>query len=109
MVAGDCLDLDSVRDKLDTLLAAQQREQERLQTERLAALRAKWGEEIAKDIVSEKISVGMTADMVREAWGKPKRINTTTTATGTREQWVYGVGQYVYFEGGKCTAIQQSK
>jgi hypothetical protein len=40
------------------------------------------------------------------SWGKPKSVNRTTTGYGVREQWVYGDGNYLYFENGKLTAIQ---
>lgn len=39
-------------------------------------------------------------------WGNPEKINKTTTASGVREQWVYGEGRYLYFENGVLTAIQ---
>lgn len=54
------------------------------------------------------IKVGMTADQVRSArhWGRPERVNTTTGAYGTREQWVYWGNRYVYFQRGIVTAIQ---
>jgi len=53
------------------------------------------------------VSLGMTPDQVRaSSWGKPQSINRTTTASGTREQWVYGGKNYLYFESGKLTAIQ---
>ena len=55
----------------------------------------------------EGVHIGMTSEEVRgSSWGKPDSINTTTTKYGTREQWVYGIGNYLYFENGKLTAIQ---
>jgi hypothetical protein len=30
-------------------------------------------------------------------WGKPNSVNSTTTAAGVREQWIYGPGHYLYF------------
>jgi hypothetical protein len=45
--------------------------------------------------------------MVLESWGHPSGgINKTTGAWGIHEQWVYGMGQYLYFENGKLTTIQ---
>lgn len=54
------------------------------------------------------IKVGMTAEQVRGAkyWGRPERVNSTTGPHGTREQWMYGGGRYVYFQGGTVTSIQ---
>lgn len=54
------------------------------------------------------VSVGMTKDEVlMSSWGKPERVNSTTTGRGTREQWVYGGRSYLYFdESGRLTTIQ---
>src|SRR4051794_30267660 len=45
-------------------------------------------------------SIGMTAQQVVQetAWGAPKSVSRTVTASGTREQWAYGGGDYLYFE-----------
>ena len=43
----------------------------------------------------------------RIAWGEPSRINQTTTATTRTKQWVFGGGNYLYFENHKVTAIQK--
>lgn len=46
-------------------------------------------------------------DVLQSSWGRPESINTTTTSNGTREQWVYrGLRNYLYFENGVLTAIQ---
>lgn len=56
------------------------------------------------------VHIGMTADEVlASSWGKPERINQTTTALGTREQWVYGNGNYLYLEGSVLKSIQTSR
>jgi hypothetical protein len=53
------------------------------------------------------VKIGMSARMVRDCgWGNPSSVNSTTTTRGTREQWVYGPGSYLYFERGRLTAIQ---
>lgn len=55
----------------------------------------------------EGVTIGMTKqDVLDSSWGKPKYINTTTTRYGVREQWVYGGGNYLYFENGILTSIQ---
>lgn len=52
------------------------------------------------------VHIGMSQqDVLWSQWGKPKKINTTTTKYGTREQWVYD-GGYLYFEDGKLVTIQ---
>lgn len=54
-------------------------------------------------------AIGMTKSQVRNKtnWGDPKYINTTTNKYGTHEQWVYDDYQYLYFDNGKLTTIQQ--
>lgn len=61
------------------------------------------------EVPAEKIepAISMTADEVRSStWGAPQKINTTETANGTHEQWVYE-GGYIYFENGYVTSIQE--
>lgn len=56
---------------------------------------------------AQGVSVGASMqDALESSWGKPQRVNRTITAQGTREQWVYGGGNYLYFDGGVLTAIQ---
>lgn len=50
--------------------------------------------------------IGMTEQEVyASSWGYPNKKNTTTTASGTREQWVYDYG-YIYLTNGIVTSIQ---
>lgn len=53
------------------------------------------------------VKIGMTVDEVlTEGWGKPTKINKTTTQYGVSEQWVYPNYNYLYFDDGILTAIQ---
>lgn len=53
------------------------------------------------------ILIGMTAeDVLASSWGRPERVNRTISARGTSEQWVYGGRNYLYFENGVLTTIQ---
>lgn len=66
--------------------------------------------EEAKEIKQKKrkegVLIGMTQqDAIDSSWGKPNKINRTTTSNGVREQWVYG-GNYLYFQNGILTTIQ---
>lgn len=55
---------------------------------------------------TQGVSIGMTqAEALESAWGKPSKVNRTTTANIVTEQWVYP-GGYLYFTNGKLTAIQ---
>jgi hypothetical protein len=54
------------------------------------------------------VRIGMTANQVinQTSWGRPSSVNRTTTSAGTREQWVYGSRNYLYFTNSILTAIQ---
>lgn len=53
------------------------------------------------------VRIGMTPDQVRAStWGKPLHVNRTTTSSGTQEQWVYAGDNYLYFDNGRLSAIQ---
>ncbi|MBM3454942.1 MAG: hypothetical protein FJX80_07320 [Bacteroidetes bacterium] len=54
------------------------------------------GEKVAKGL----IWIGMTEQMLIDSWGRPDDINTTVTRYGSRKQYVYGLGQYVYVVDG---------
>lgn len=56
---------------------------------------------------SQGVRIGMTKQEVLDSsWGKPTKINKTTGSYGVHEQWVYGGGNYLYFENGVLTTIQ---
>ena len=56
--------------------------------------------------VKKGVNIGMSMqDALASTWGKPNKVNRTTTATQTREQWVYDEG-YLYFVNGILTTIQ---
>lgn len=56
------------------------------------------------------IRVGMSREQVyASCWGKPERINKTTSAGGDREQLVYRGYNYVYLHNGVVTSIQTSE
>lgn len=55
----------------------------------------------------EGVRIGATMeDAIQSSWGRPERVNRTVTAYGTREQWVYGGGNYLYFRNGVLESIQ---
>lgn len=88
-----------------------QREEARLQREkeqqeRKTALTRKYGKSTAELILNGRVRIGMTQAMCREAWGSPEDINRTSGSWGVHEQWVYGLGSYLYFEDGVLTSIQ---
>lgn len=73
---------------------------------RKAVLTKKYGSAIATLIIDEQVKVGMTSEMCRESWGEPSDVNRSTGPWGVHEQWVYYDYNYLYFENGKLTAIQ---
>lgn len=55
----------------------------------------------------EGVTIGMTEqDVLDSRWGKPQSINRSTYSFGVHEQWVYGGHNYLYFENGILTAVQ---
>lgn len=71
-----------------------------------ARLIKKYGKRNAQLIFDEKVEIGFTKQMCIESWGEPQDINRTITRNRVHEQWVYGIGCYLYFEGNYLTAIQ---
>lgn len=66
----------------------------------------KYGKEKGTLVSEGKVRIGMTKAMCFDAWGTPQKINTTRTANTVREQWVYDLRSYLYFENGILTTIQ---
>lgn len=63
-------------------------------------------EETATIIHKGQVRIGMTAEQCREAWGRPRDINRSTGSYGVHEQWCYGGHNYLYFEDGILTSVQ---
>lgn len=80
-----------------------QRQEERRNWE--TAMIRKYGRTNGNLIIQGKVKLGFTKEMCREAWGSPSDINKSSGSWGGHEQWVYGLGSYLYFENGRLTAI----
>ncbi len=65
-----------------------------------------WSEKAWDLIERGKVMIGMTYEQAKLSWGKPKEINRTYIDTSVHEQWVYASGDYLYFEDGVLTQIQ---
>lgn len=62
-----------------------------------------------QDYLANEPKIGMTTDEVKASnWGNPQKINKTTYEWGTTEQWCYPNNEYIYFEDGIVTAIQET-
>lgn len=94
------------------LLKAQKENEDRIkadeekQRKRYNRLVSKYGKAKTDLMEGRKVVIGWTADEVIESWGRPSDINRTTTQYHVSEQWVYGLGMYLYFEDGILTVIQ---
>lgn len=65
-----------------------------------------WPQQVVDLIQHRRAKVGMKEKQALLAWGLPKRVNRTTTARGSSEQWVYESGSYLYLDNGIVSAIQ---
>ncbi len=63
----------------------------------------------AYNFVNNTPAIGMSKEelLKLDFWGKPKKINTTITGSGTSEQWCYENNVYVYLDNDRVTAIQK--
>ena len=79
---------------------------EKKRIERINKFVKKYGKEYGEIVANYRVRIGMTKGMCQDSWGKPESINRTTNAYGNSEQWVYVDGNYLYFNNGKLTSIQ---
>jgi hypothetical protein len=63
--------------------------------------------DIEKRCAAGRPQIGMTRLEAYLGWCRPYSFNTTETAAGVREQWVYEDRGYLYFENGRLVAIQR--
>lgn len=96
-------------------MAAETQDAKRARSEKLEKDRATSAQSVVQQpltykppvqrVVSDP-AIGMTEyEASNTMWGRPESINRTETRHGTREQWVYGGGRYLYLENGRVTAI----
>tara|TARA_R110002096_G_C14527999_1_gene717487 strand:- start:61 stop:1287 length:1227 start_codon:yes stop_codon:yes gene_type:complete len=95
----------------ETKLREEQRELRKIENEKEQIKRVnkfvkKYGKVYGEIIANYRVRIGMTKEMCQDSWGKPESINRTTNTYGTSEQWVYDGGNYLYFDNGKLTSIQ---
>jgi hypothetical protein len=68
-------------------------------TERFQALIDKYGTDLAKKLYQHKVWKGISSDMARDSWGKPKQINRMYVDRSVEEEWIYSQ-KYLYFRDG---------
>lgn len=72
-------------------------------------------ERIEAAILEGKVLIGMTEEELTKSWGSPTQVNSTVSASGKRDQWVYRregevtKSKYVYVRNGVVTTIQSSE
>jgi hypothetical protein len=82
------------------VIAAREMKEKEKEKKASADARAKWK-------AKGGVRVGMTINQVLASnWGKPNKVNRSTNKYGVREQWVYEDSNYLYFENGILTSIQ---
>lgn len=90
---------------------AKQARVEKMERERLAAAQAVVSSPTAnapspQQQIAYKPKIGMNEyEAAVTSWGPPLEKNRTETQYGTREQWVFGDGHYLYLENGRVTSI----
>jgi hypothetical protein len=65
-----------------------------------------WPRRVWSSLEKSQVYLGMTKTQAKLSWGEPDDINTTTSAFGRSEQWVYGTESFLYFDNGKLSSIQ---
>lgn len=65
-----------------------------------------WSTSVIEAIKNKRVFIGMNREQVVLSWGEPTNKNLTVTGKGTKEQWVYGIGDYLYFRNGVLEALQ---
>jgi len=60
---------------------------------------------VAEAIAEKKVAVGMTTEEVVKAWGKPRKIDQTTTGQHSHENWFYDPASLVIFMDGKVRSV----
>lgn len=91
--------------------AEMKREQEfqRLMAQEKAAFKQKmialYGTKYGELVGNNQVSIGMTKEMCRDAWGSPMNNYRTTTRFGQSEVWCYNYKTRVYFYDGKVVQI----
>jgi hypothetical protein len=109
----DAVQRDSVRLARENAERTRQQEvreaaaaQARAGRERRQRLLGRYNSATVEMIIAERIAIGWTPAMVRESWGEPSRVSTTTTASGRTETWFYGYSSWVTFRNGRVALIQ---
>ena len=69
------------------------------------SLHTEWKMTDCQTADAKEVQIGMPELLVKLAWGKPDRVNTTTNANISRQQLVYG-HEYLYIVSGVLVSMQ---
>jgi hypothetical protein len=72
---------------------------QQIPTERFQALIDRYGTDLAKKIYQHKVWKGISSEMARDSWGKPRQINKMYVDRVVEEEWIYS-SKYLYFRDG---------
>lgn len=114
IAVSDCNELTR-RKKVEKI--SEEKERERIKTERQKEqlkrenefkqkIISKYPPQFAEIILKKQISIGMTKEMCKDAWGKPMNTYRTTTEYGQSEVWCYGYKTMLYFNNNKLVKIE---
>ncbi len=59
------------------------------QVSRFSYLESKYGSNMAARLIAGKIWKGMTAEMIRDSWGSPVKINRVFRNNSAKEEWIF--------------------
>jgi len=59
------------------------------QVNRFSSLENKYGSNMAARLYAGKIWKGMTAEMVKDSWGSPVKVNRVISGNLVKEEWIY--------------------
>ena len=77
-----------------------ERQQQQQKVSRFTYLQNKYGTSIATRLYEGKIWKGMTAEMVTDSWGGPKKINRVINGNNIREEWIYS-NTWLFIQNGR--------
>jgi hypothetical protein len=96
-------DIQSQQQEIQSRQPADRQESRRVQPEqkqrisRFTYLERKYGSNIASRLMAGKIWLGMTAEMVKDSWGSPQKINRVISGNYVKEEWTYN-NTWLYIE-----------
>lgn len=67
------------------------------QMSRFTYLENKYGTSMAARLAAGKIWKGMNAEMIRDSWGKPQKVNRVISGNTVKEEWIYN-NTWLYLE-----------